>query len=446
MGFPMCFETTIEVNNVTKSYDIYNRPNDRLKEIFFGRKKKYKSEFTAVSNVSLDIKKGDVLGILGRNGSGKSTLLQMICGTIKPSSGDVEIRGRVAALLELGSGFNPDFSGRENVYLNASLLGLSKKQIDENYNSIIEFSGIPDEFISQPIRNYSSGMVVRLAFSVIAHVDADILVIDEALSVGDAYFVQRCMRFLRDFMKKGTIVFVSHDTSAVLSLCNRAVLMEHGQMLLDGTPKDVVECYLAKLYGSENESKKTIKNNEKINSEDYIDQRLKFINSTNLRNDIEVSLFSDETKSFGVGGVEVIDVKLLDENNDPLSWVVGGETITLSISCSTSIALDKPIIGFQLKDKLGQVIIADNTFVRFVNSAVCFSAGEKFECKFTFRFPIIPAGSYSVGVAVANGEQENHIQHLWIHDALILNVNHSSVVHGLVGIPMKNISLKSVVE
>ena len=212
----------ISVKNLSKNYHIYERPQDRLKQSFYtrfqrltgGMQKSYFKDFWALKNISLEIKKGQTVGIVGRNGSGKSTLLQLICGTLNPSDGVIKTNGRIAALLELGSGFNPEFSGRDNVFLNASILGLSQQEIHERFNQIERFADIGD-FIDQPVKTYSSGMVVRLAFSVIAHVDADILVVDEALAVGDAIFTQKCMRFIRQFQKRGTLLFVSHDTSAI---------------------------------------------------------------------------------------------------------------------------------------------------------------------------------------------------------------------------------------
>ena len=186
-------------------------------------------EFWALKDVSFEVKRGETVGIIGRNGSGKSTLLQIICGTLSPTGGQVETHGRVAALLELGSGFNPEFTGRENVYMNGSVIGLSRDEIDTLFDDIVAFADI-GEFIDQPVKTYSSGMYVRLAFAVIAHVNADTLVIDEALAVGDVFFVQKCMRFLRKFMDEGTIIFVSHDTGAVVNLCNRAFMLNKGQV------------------------------------------------------------------------------------------------------------------------------------------------------------------------------------------------------------------------
>ena len=207
----------------------------------------YYREVPAVENVSFEVKKGETLGIIGRNGSGKSTLLQLIVGTLSPTSGTVEMDGRVAALLELGAGFHPEFTGRENVFLNGALLGLSQQDIEAQLDEMLAFADIGAS-IDQPVKTYSSGMVVRLAFAVMAHVKADILVIDEALAVGDAFFVQKCMRFLRAFMERGTVLFVSHDSAAVLSLCRKALWLEHGRIAGIGEAKTVCDGYLHDSY------------------------------------------------------------------------------------------------------------------------------------------------------------------------------------------------------
>ena len=218
-------EIMLSVRNIWKTFAIYEKPADRLKQMLLGRLgKKYFTEFHALKGISFDVKKGECVGIIGRNGAGKSTLLQVITGTLQPTGGELAVHGRVAALLELGSGFNPEFTGRENVYMYATVLGLSQSEIEQQYQNIIDFADIGD-FIDQPVKTYSSGMMVRLAFAVVAHVSADVLIIDEALAVGDAFFQQKCMRFIRKFKEEHTILFVSHDTGAVVNLCDRAVLL-----------------------------------------------------------------------------------------------------------------------------------------------------------------------------------------------------------------------------
>ncbi|TAN64847.1 MAG: ABC transporter ATP-binding protein [Methylobacter sp.] len=244
-------DLAIKVENLSKCYQIYETPSDRLKQFVAPRlqrltgqsPKQYFREFWALKDISFEIKKGETVGIIGRNGSGKSTLLQLICGTLNPTDGSVETRGRIAALLELGSGFNPEFTGRENVYMNAAVLGLSNKEIESCFNDIVAFADIGD-FIEQPVKTYSSGMFVRLAFAVAVHVHPDILVIDEALSVGDIVFQNKCMKKIKAIKEKGTsILFVSHDLSTVQIVCDRVIWIKNGSLRLSGYSVDVCQEY-----------------------------------------------------------------------------------------------------------------------------------------------------------------------------------------------------------
>ncbi len=258
----------IAVKKLSKCYQIYDAPRDRLKQFIFPRlqqavkreKKRYFKEFFALRDISFELHKGETVGIVGVNGSGKSTLLQVICGTLAPTGGGVETRGRIAALLELGSGFNPEFTGRENIYMNASILGLSNREIDERYESIVTFADI-GQFIDQPIRMYSSGMVVRLAFAIAINVDPQILVIDEALAVGDAAFQRKCFARIKEIQENGaTILFVSHDAASVVELCSRAILLDRGILFYMGKPKKVVMLYQKLLFASE-EKKDAVRKN-----------------------------------------------------------------------------------------------------------------------------------------------------------------------------------------
>lgn len=449
----MTTDIAIHVQNLNKCYHIYDTPRDRLRQFVLPRlqrlaglpPKQYFREFWALKDISFEIKKGETVGIIGRNGSGKSTLLQMICGTLNPSSGSVQTYGRIAALLELGSGFNPDFTGRENVYMNAAVLGLSNEEIDKRFDDIVTFADIGD-FIEQPVKTYSSGMMVRLAFAVIAHVDADILVIDEALAVGDAFFTQKCMRYLRNFMKTGTVLFVSHDTGAVVNLCSKAVLLDRGQIKASGTPKQVTELYLETLYESSQGDIQIDKTDHSVSNEyhtdlEYKDAREALINGSTLRNDIEVFKFEPEKSGFGTDIAVISSVVLRSSDGAPLSWVVGGEDVILEIRCKAHEQILRPIVGFQFKDRLGQVVFTDNTYLSYQFNSPTVDAGKDLIAKFEFRLPILPTGDYSVTVALAEGTQENHVQHHWIHDALIIRVHASSVCQGLVGIPMKAICL-----
>ncbi len=443
----MSSEIAVKITNLSKCYHIYKRPRDRLLQMVARGRKQYYREFWALKNVSFEIKKGETVGIIGRNGSGKSTLLQMICGTLNPTQGHVETHGRVAALLELGSGFNPEFTGRENVFMNASILGLSKEEIHKRFNNIVAFADIGD-FIEQPVKTYSSGMMLRLAFAVIAHVDADILVIDEALAVGDAFFTQKCMRFLRDFMKNGTVLFVSHDTASITSLCNRAVWIEKGKIIQEGTPKEITEHYHQACYeAQQGESQRTrFKPISKTGTGSLKDQRMDFINYSNLRNDIQIFKFDPNARSFGKGGAQIYDVHLLDENHQPLSWIVGGEIVTLCINVHAHTALDAPIVGFYIKDHLGQILFGDNTYLTYYEKPINCLEGNNIQADFIFRMPLLPAGSYSITATIANGTQSIHEQHHWIYDAVFFKSESSSVPTGLIGIPMQDIFLRKFAQ
>jgi lipopolysaccharide transport system ATP-binding protein len=449
----MSSEISIKIENLSKCYQIYEQPRDRLKQFVLPRlqgavrqsTKQYFREFWALKNVSFEVRRGETVGIIGRNGSGKSTLLQMICGTLEPTAGTIKTQGRIAALLELGSGFNPEFSGRENVYMNAGILGLTKSEIDARYDAILEFAEI-GEFIEQPVKTYSSGMYVRLAFAVIANVDADILVIDEALAVGDIFFTQKCMRFLAEFKKHGTILFVTHDTNSVMSLCERAVWLQAGERLAYGESKIVCQSYLAEYYASVDTGEHLVSESKEqvIRSlEDYRDVRQDFINSSTIRNDLEVFRFSGDGAKFGLSKAQVLDVYLGSALGNPVSWFVGGELVELVVKVHADIILDQPIIGFLVKDKNGQHLFGDNTYLTYVDKAFRVGSGVDFTARFKFRMPMMPAGDYTIGVAVANGTQENHVIHSWVHDAIAFKSHSSSVSTGLIGIPMIDIELQT---
>ena len=451
-------EIAIRVQGLEKCYQVYDQSSDRLKQFvvpriqgWTGRKPDvYYREFWALRNINFEIRRGETVGIIGRNGSGKSTLLQIICGTLHPSAGNVEVHGRVAALLELGSGFNPEFTGRENVFLNAAVLGLTTADTASRFDDIEAFADIGD-FIDQPVKTYSSGMLVRLAFAVIAHVDADILVIDEALAVGDAFFTQKCMRFLRAFMQTGTVLFVSHDTASVQSLCTRAIWLERGDIIQQGSPKEVSEQYLEAFYEAQQGKGTTTKFKRQhqidaasLEAIPLKDQRLEFLNASNLRNDLELFEFDAHANGFGQGGASITAVQFLDMTGSPLSWVVGGEMVRLQITAECHVRLQSPIMGFTIKDKLGQALFGDNTNLTYLDTPQVADPGQKLIANFTFEMPRLAPGDYSVLTAIADGTQQDHVQHHWIHDALIFKSLSRSVAAGLIGIPMRHIEMAVV--
>jgi lipopolysaccharide transport system ATP-binding protein len=441
-------KSIIKIENISKVYNLYKDPLDRLKEALHPFRKKYHQKYFALKDVTFDVKKGETVGIVGRNGCGKSTLLKIITGVLTPTSGSAIIDGKVLALLELGSGFNPEISGFENVYFNGALMGATRDEIDSKIDLILGFADIGD-FIYQPVKTYSSGMYVRLAFAVIANMEADILVIDEALSVGDAFFTQKCMRFLRTFKENGTVLFVSHDTSAVTNLCHRAVWLENGSIRKIGKAKDISEGYLEAYYEEKQGSQKKYEVLRAIPVDADIphvfrDQRQDLINNSILRNDLEIFRFDAEASSFGNRGGKIIDTVLTDQKNNPLLWAVGGEGVILKVKAVANKPINNPIIGFIVKDKLGQNLFGDNTYISQIGKQLLIEENQYFQACFKFIMPIMPPGDYSICVALAEGTQENHMQHQWIHDALMFKSHSSSVSTGIIGIPMEAVSIDKI--
>ena len=438
-GFPASADDlVISARGISKCYALYDRPIDRLKQMLMRGRKKYFREYWALEPISFEVRKGQSVGILGRNGSGKSTLLQILAGTLLPTGGDCDVRGRVAAILQLGAGFNPEFTGYENAALAASILGLSKSEVEQRLPEIIAFAGLGD-FIHQPVRAYSSGMYARLAFAVVAHVDADLLIIDEILAVGDAAFVQKCMRFIRDFKTKGTLLFVSHDIGAVLGLCDTAIWIENGSIRALGDAQDVCLQYQAAMVSETDDGARfKIGGHRKPAPQGryQVDCRHEVLRSAGALGDVEIFEFDSDAPWFGHRGATILDVALLRGDGSRMAVVGGGEAVILEIKVRADEALDRPIVGFFAKDRLGQNIFGDNTFLQFRNTPLDLNAGQVAVARFHFQMPFLANGDYAIVAAVANGTQDNHVQHHWLDNALFFKVTHSFVSRGLVGLPM----------
>lgn len=440
---PATGAAAIVVADVSKCYHIYARPQDRLRQALLPRlrrllglaPRRYFSEFWSLRDIGLRIDRGETVAIIGKNGSGKSTLLQVICGTLTPTGGNVAVHGRVAALLELGSGFNPEFTGRENVYLNGSVLGLTREQVDERFDAIVAFAEI-GEFIDQPVKTYSSGMYVRLAFAVIANVDADILIVDEALSVGDVFFGQKCMRFLREFQSRGTLIFVSHDSAAVVNLCKRAIWLDHGRVVMDGPARDVSQAYRARAYGMDVKAGAHPKDDE-----EGVDKTFEVPAVAMDRSEIRVFRFQGPSANFGDGRAKIVSVSLHDGAGAPLSNAAGGEPVMLRIQAQVESAIENPIIGFFLKDRLGQQLFGTHTYHATGADAGPAAPGQRIRAEFAFRMPYLPVGKYTVDVALADGTHHEHVQNDWAFDALVIESVASSISVGLVGIPYQSVTL-----
>lgn len=433
----MSSNVVIKVEGVSKCFEMFSSPKNRLNNILFNSQKG-KSEFWALKNISFEVKKGETVGIIGRNGAGKSTLLQILCGTLKQTSGTVSINGKVAALLELGAGFNPEFTGKENIYLNASILGMTRKEIDVVYDSIVEFSELGG-FINNPVKSYSSGMYVRLGFAVAAHTKAEILVIDEALSVGDVFFQQKCMRFLKEFKNNGgTLLFVSHDTSAVLSMCEKAIMLypQSKRPCVKGNTEEICRLYTSDLY----DDKKSKISTEIINIKDEHNYKELIKGEVQEKELYSISEFREGTESFGELGAKIINCYFSYEGIET-KIVESDQKVSLFIEAEIYKKMPYPVVGFMIKDNKGQFVYTEGSDQAFRHQSLIFEKGEVVKFEFEFTMPVLIRGNYTINVAIAEGIGDEHIQHHWLHDALKVEVLKGRIVHGICGLNDINIKL-----
>ena len=411
----------VEFQGVSKSYAIYDAPGDRLKELLtFNRLKRHK-DFWALHDVSFQVKRGETFCIVGENGSGKSTLLQMVAGILHPTSGSVEIKGRVSALLELGAGFNPEFSGRDNVYLNGSILGLTTRQIDQRYNDITAFAEIGD-FIDQPVKTYSSGMVVRLAFAVAINVDPEILLVDEALAVGDIYFRQRCMRKVHELRQRGiTILFVSHAVSDVKAIGDRVLWLDHGRMLDIGEPDRVISKYLAAM--TEKDSTYLLRKSE-------AGPQARAGGPVQAPEIVETIPNIDHR--FGDGRAEIIGIAVLDEQGRQIHILEPSSRILVRISVRAKGDVPMPIVGFMLRNQLGMDFSGTNT-AREGHELAPLQAGDVTTVDFYVDLPELYPASFSFSPAIADGTLMGYQMCDWIDNAIALQMGRSEAqVYGYI--------------
>ena len=402
------------VENGSKNYRIYAKPADRLKELIF-RSRKFHTDFWALRNVSFSVPKGTTFGVIGENGSGKSTLLQMIAGTLQPTEGRISLDGRVAALLELGSGFNPEFTGRENVILNAAIMGLTEEETVRRLPEIERFAEIGD-FIDQPVKTYSSGMYVRLAFAVAIHVDPEILLVDEALSVGDVYFQQRCMRRIRQMKQDGkTILFVSHDVTAVKNLCDAAIWLEHGELKAIGEPDSVVGKYLAAM---------TLRRDPYAN-----DGTRRGTTMVTNGDGLVVQTLPNVDHRWGNRHAEIIGIQILDGRGMPCESVEHGGPIVVRVSAAFHEDVAQPIVGIMMRNRLGEDICGINTSAEAVELPPA-RAGQRFTVDFHLKLPLLVPGNYHVSPAVAQGTHEDFVVCDLVENAIRLVVQKKTIVYG----------------
>ncbi|MCV3216730.1 ABC transporter ATP-binding protein [Plectonema radiosum NIES-515] len=392
-------EVVIKLKNVSKCFKRYARPVDRLKEILLPGKT-YAQEFWALRDVSFEVMKGETMGIIGRNGAGKSTLLQMICGTLTATSGEVQVNGRVAALLELGAGFNPEFTGRENVYMNGAIMGLSKQNVDERFDRVATFADIGD-FIDQPVKTYSSGMYIRLAFASAIHVDPDILIVDEALSVGDMFFQAKCMARMKQMMDTGvTVLFVSHDSGSVKSLCRQAILLNHGQLVSWGPSDQVVENYFSmkveseqSVIKSDQQNKDLIKQKKIIKLDDgLLDKQSFFVENTAFQKRASFQRIQNGKANF-------VNIQLLNDRGEEVSLVDYEEDVTLRMSIEIYEDIEELAFGYHIRDKNGTDIVYSDSVIEEKN-LYDVKQGERYIIDWQFRASLIQ-GMYNIACVLS---------------------------------------------
>lgn len=375
------------VQNVSKLYRLYKTPFDRIRELNPLRHKPLHTDFWALRDISFSVERGEVVSLVGPNGCGKSTLLQVISGILQPTTGRIVTRGRVAALLELGAGFNPDFSGRENVFINGEILGISRAEMQRNLPKIEAFAEI-GEFIDRPVKEYSSGMYVRLAFSTAIHVNPEILIVDEALAVGDAVFANRCIRKFEELReKKTTVLFVSHDLGLVKQLSNRAIFLLNGRIAAEGEPKHVIDKYIGVVL-----------------------ERQKAFEQSGSQSRLRPS------NRHGDGSSEILDAQLLGEDGKPCGVVTSGEMVTIRIRSAfrRSVA---PMVGILIRNRIGMEIYGTNTRIEQVDLGT-FEPGEGLDIDFQFECWLTPQ-HYTVTVATQYADGSSHD---WLDDVLSFEV------------------------
>ena len=391
-------DIAITVDNISKRFEVYDHPRDQLKQFLLPRlqrlvgreTRQYFREFWALRNVSMEVRKGESYGIVGLNGSGKSTLLQIITGTLAPTLGTISTQGRIAALLELGSGFNPDFSGRENVYMNGALLGFSKAQIDSKFEDIQAFADIGDHF-EQPLVTYSSGMQMRVAFAVATAFDPDILIIDEALAVGDAYFQQKCFHRIERFKEAGgTLLFVSHDANTVKHLCDKAVLISHGNAISHGVPKAVIDLYQGLI------AQKTDLGDQPV----LVSQGESNLSDISTESSEANATWTKATTITTNEKAELIDFKLFDDAGQQVKHIESETDLTVQYKIKMHKDFERPAFGLIVRDRIGRSLFETSTYAMKMDEKPV-ANGKEVIVRFKFNFNL-RAGQYSFSVGVAD--------------------------------------------
>ena len=417
-------EDAITVNDVTKIYRMYDKPIDRLKESLHPRHKEYHKKFYALNKISFQVKKGETVGIIGTNGSGKSTILKIITGVLSPTTGSVEVEGNISALLELGAGFNSDYTGIENIYMNGTMMGFSRKEMDEKLQDILDFADIGD-FVYQPVKTYSSGMFVRLAFALAINVEPEILIVDEALSVGDVFFQSKCYRRMEEIRESGTtILMVTHDMGSIIKYCDKVVLLNKGNFIAEGTPGHMVDLYkkiLANQMDSLEEELEEMNDfsgegaNKGKRTEDKPENHKK---EDGLMKD-KLNINSEHTR-YGDGRAEIYDLGLFDERGNLTNLLLKGENFTIKEKIRFSSPLQNPIFTYTIKDRKGTDLSGTNTMFEGTDIRPV-EEGDEYEVSFTQKMTL-QGGEYLLSMSCTGFEQGEHVVYDRLYDIASITV------------------------
>ncbi len=427
-------ENAIEVRGVSKFYNLYERPQDRVKELFSLTKKKYHTLYKALDRISFTVKKGETLGIIGRNGAGKSTLLKLITGVITPSEGSIETHGEISALLELGTGFNPEYTGYENIFLNGSMRGFSDEEMQEKVKEIVDFADI-GEYMGQPVKTYSSGMFARLAFAVMISFKPEILIVDEALSVGDIFFQQKCNTFMKEEMKGVTKLLVTHDMNSIANMADRVILIDRGKIIREGKPLEVIEDYLKLLHTSVFQSEEAAAKDEdaRLNAATEAEaEALALEAAAREKEKAEIGWVDAPKESIGGAQDILIDRCRMLINGEAVDVVKPGDAVRIELLLHSKKDADNIIIGYTFKDKYGNSIFAQSTLGENIMIEGV-KLGEVRKASLSFHWPEVKEGDYFLTLGIGEGyDQMVHTVQCWVHSVLHVQAIALKPMHGVI--------------
>ena len=413
-------ENAIRVTNVTKVYKMYEKPIDRLKESLHPRHKEYHKKFYALNNISFNVGKGETVGIIGTNGSGKSTILKIITGVLSPTDGSVEVEGTISALLELGAGFNMEYTGIENIYMNGTMMGFSRKEMDGKLQDILDFADIGD-FVYQPVKTYSSGMFVRLAFALAINVEPEILIVDEALSVGDVFFQSKCYRRMEEIREKGTtILMVTHDMGSIIKYCDRVVLLNKGNFVAQGEPGHMVDLYKKILANQMDSLEEELEEmNDFSGEQEQGHQKDKAHGHTEGLMKERLTINANRTE-YGDGRAEIYDLGLFDQRGNLTNLLLKGENFTIKEKIRFNARLESPIFTYTIKDKKGTDLSGTNTMYEGADIRPV-GPGDEYEVSFTQKMTL-QGGEYLLSMSCTGFEMGEHVVYHRLYDVANITV------------------------